>query len=114
MNLTIDEALKAKCPKTALGCVSAQVEAPVSPPALIAELNGCEQGILRLREPRAMLESPQILATRPAYKALRKDPARYRGSAEPPLRRIIAGKGLPRINARVDIIKLRYVRSCMP
>jgi len=114
MNLTIDEALKAKCPKTSLGCVSAQVEAPISPPALIAELNGCEQAILSLLEPRVVLESPQILATRAAYKALGKDPARYRGSAEALLRRIIAGKGLPRINAVVDIINLVSVESRLP
>src|SRR5712671_630355 len=111
MNLTIDEALKAKCPKTALGCVSAQVEAPPSPPALIAELNNCEQSVLRLPEPRAVLESPQILATRAAYKALGKDPARYRGSAEALIRRVIAGKGLPRINSVVDIINLVSVKS---
>ena len=114
MHLTIDHALKAKCPKTALGCVSAQVEAPPSPPALIAELNNCEQAILRLPEPRAVLESPQILATRAAYKALGKDPARYRGSAEALLRRVIAGKGLPRINAVVDIINLVSVESRLP
>jgi DNA/RNA-binding domain of Phe-tRNA-synthetase-like protein len=111
MRLMIDDALRAKCPKTALGCVSAQVEAPVSPPALIAELDKCEQAILQLPEPRAVLESPQILATRAAYKALGKDPARYRGSAEALLRRVIAGKGLPRINAVVDIINLVSVES---
>jgi len=98
MNLTIDDALRSKCPKVALGCVTAQVEASVSPEALIAELNNCEQTILRLAEPRSVLESPQILATRAAYKALGKDPARYRGSAEALLRRVLAGKGLPRIN----------------
>src|SRR5260221_6243366 len=114
MNLTIDEALKAKCPKTSLGCVSAQVEAPISPRALIAELNGCEEGILRLPEPRTVVESPQILATRAAYKALGKAPARYRGSAEALLRRVIAGKGLPRINAVVDIINLVSVESRLP
>ena len=114
MNLTIDEALKAKCPKTSLGSVSAQVEAPVSPPALIADLNNCEQAILRLPEPRSVLESPQILATRAAYKALGKDPTRYRGSAEALQRRIIAGKGLPRINAVVDIINLVSVESRLP
>jgi DNA/RNA-binding domain of Phe-tRNA-synthetase-like protein len=114
MHLTIDDALKAKCPKTALGCVSAQVEAPPSPPALISELNNCEQAILKLAEPRAVLESPQILATRAAYKALGKDPARYRGSAEALLRRVIAGKGLPRINAVVDIINLVSVESRLP
>jgi DNA/RNA-binding domain of Phe-tRNA-synthetase-like protein len=111
MDLTIDDALKAKCPETALGCVSAQVEATPSPHALIAELNNCEQEILRLPEPRAVLESPQILATRTAYRALGKDPARYRGSAEALLRRVIARKGLPRINAVVDIINLVSVES---
>jgi len=111
MHLTIDEALKAKCPKAALGCVSAQVDALASPEPLIAELNNSEQAILRLQEPRAVLESPQILATRAAYKVLGKDPARYRGSAEALLRRVIAGKGLPRINAVVDIINLVSVES---
>jgi DNA/RNA-binding domain of Phe-tRNA-synthetase-like protein len=114
MNLTIDDALKAKCPRVALGCVTASVEAPASPEALIAELNACEQAILRLPEPRAVLESPPILATRLAYKALGKDPARYRGSAEALLRRAIAGRGLPRINAVVDIINLVSVESRLP
>jgi len=114
MNLKIDDALRSKCPRVALGCVTAQVEAPASPEALIAELNSCEQAILRLAEPRSVLESPQILATRAAYKALGKDPARYRGSAEALLRRVIAGKSLPRINAVVDIINLVSVESRLP
>jgi DNA/RNA-binding domain of Phe-tRNA-synthetase-like protein len=114
MNLTIDDALRSKCPRVTLGCVTAHVEAPPSPEALIAELNNCEQTILRVREPRSVLESPQILATRLAYKALGKDPARYRGSAEALLRRVIAGKGLPRINAVVDIINLVSAESRLP
>jgi DNA/RNA-binding domain of Phe-tRNA-synthetase-like protein len=112
--VTIDAMLQAKCPKVALGCVTARVEAPESPEALIEELNVCERAIMRLPEPRAVLESPQILATRAAYKALGKDPARYRGSAEALLRRVIAGKGLPRINAVVDIINLVSVESRLP
>jgi len=114
VNVTIDAELKRKCPKAALGCVTAQVESPASPEALIAELQSCEQAILRLPEPRSVLESPQILATRAAYKALGKDPARYRGSAEALLRRVIAGKGLPQINAVVDIINLVSVESRLP
>jgi len=94
--------------------VTARVEAPGSPPELIAELKNCEQAILRLPEPRAVLESPQILATRAAYKALGKDPARYRGSAEALVRRVIAGKGMPQINAVVDIINLVSVESRLP
>jgi DNA/RNA-binding domain of Phe-tRNA-synthetase-like protein len=114
MQITIDEPLRKKCPKVALGCVSAQVEAPASPPALISELDARQQAILSLPEPRSVLESSQILATRAAYKALGKDPARYRGSAEALLRRIIAGKKLPRINTVVDIINLVSVESRLP
>lgn len=114
IDVAIDGALRAKCPRVALGCVRAQVEAASSPEALIAELNACERSILSLPEPRAVLESPQILATRAAYKALGKDPARYRGSAEALLRRVIAGKGLPRINAVVDIINLVSIESRLP
>lgn len=110
----IDQELGIKCPRVALGCLTASVEAPGSPAELIEELKNCEQAILRLPEPRAVLESPQILATRAAYKALGKDPARYRGSAEALVRRVIAGKSLPQINAVVDIINLVSVESRLP
>src|SRR5712692_7821159 len=110
----VDKELKDKCPRVALGCVTVRVAAPASPPALIAELKNWEQATLRLPEPRAVLESPQILATRSAYKALGKDPARYRGSAEALLRRVISGKGLPQINAVVDVMNLVSVESRLP
>jgi DNA/RNA-binding domain of Phe-tRNA-synthetase-like protein len=114
MRVTIDAELKAKCPMVALGCVTAHVEAPASPSALIEELRGCEQKILQLPEPRAVLESTQITRTRAGYKALGKDPARYRGSAEALLRRVIAGKGLPQISVVVDVINLVSVESRLP
>jgi DNA/RNA-binding domain of Phe-tRNA-synthetase-like protein len=70
--------------------------------------------IWKLPESRVVLESPQIVRTRAAYKALGKDPARYRGSAEALLRRVIAGKGLPQINVVVDVINLVSVESRLP
>ena len=111
MRATIDEALQRKCPRTALGCVTAQVEAAAAPPELIAEMRARVDEILKLPYPRGVLESGGITATRAAYKALGKDPARYRGSAEALLRRVIAGKGLPQINAVVDVINLVSVES---
>src|ERR1700687_634368 len=114
MRVTIDEALKAKCPRTALGCVTAQVEAQVSPGALIEEMQARVVEVLKLPEQRVVLESPQVIATRAAYKALGTAPARYRGSAEPLLRLVIAGKGLPQINAVVDVINLASVESRLP
>src|SRR6266852_1730621 len=71
-------------------------------------------GHFALPEPRAVLVSLEVLATRSAYKALGKDPARYRGSAEARLRRVISGKGLPQINAVVDVMNLVSVESRLP
>ena len=111
MKVSIDARLRSKCPRVALGCISVEIEAGSAPDGLLQELRDCEQRILSSPEPRAVLESPQILATRAAYKAFGKDPARYRGSAEALIRRVIAGKGLPQINAVVDIINLVSVDS---
>ncbi len=112
--ITIDPELKKKCPGTALGCVVADVETAETPAELSEELRLREEEILRLPEPRIILESAQIVSTRAAYKALGKDPARYRGSAEALLRRVLAGKGLPRINSVVDVINLVSVESRLP
>ncbi len=114
MNVTIDPKLKTKCPRTALGCVTARVEAGASPAALLEEMKARETEIQKLPFPRGVLESPQIVAARAAYKALGKDPARYRGSAEALLRRVVAGKGLPQINSVVDVINLVSVESRLP
>jgi DNA/RNA-binding domain of Phe-tRNA-synthetase-like protein len=114
MKVTIDVKLKAKCPRTALACVTARVQPGASPVPLLAEMNQRELEIQELPFPRGVLESPQVEATRKACKALGKDPARYRGSAEALLRRIVAGKGLPQVNSVVDAINLVSVESRLP
>lgn len=114
MNILIDAGLKKKCPRTALGCVTARVELGASPVALLGEMNQRELEIQELPFPRGVLESPQVETVRKAYKSLGKDPARYRGSAEALLRRIVAGKGFPQINVVVDVINLVSVESRLP
>jgi DNA/RNA-binding domain of Phe-tRNA-synthetase-like protein len=113
-NLTIDPGLKLKCPRATLGFLTARVTVKETPPGLSEQMRAREMEILNLPEPRAVLESPKILATRAGYKALGKDPARYRGSAEALLRRIISGKGLPQINSVVDVINFLSVESRLP
>ncbi len=113
-NLTIDPGLKLKCPHAALGFLTARVVTGETPFELLEEMRVRETEILQLPEPRTILESPKILATRAGYKALGKDPARYRGSSEALLRRIISGKGFPQINTVVDIINLVSVESRLP
>ena len=114
MNIKIDADLKKKCPGTALGCLTAHVQPGSSPVALLAEMNQRELEIQELPYPRGVLESPQVETTRKAYKALGKDPARYRGSAEALLRRIVAGKGFPQVDVVVDVINLVSVESRLP
>jgi DNA/RNA-binding domain of Phe-tRNA-synthetase-like protein len=114
MKITIDPKLKAKCPRTALACVTARVETGPTPAALLGEMKLRESEIQKLPFPRGVLAAPRVEATRAAYKALGKDPARYRGSAEALLRRMVAGKGLPQINSVVDVINLVSVESRLP
>ena len=114
MTVTIDADLKKKCPRTSLGCLTARVRVHPSPVALLAEMNQRELEIQELPFPRGVLESLQVESVRRAYKALGKDPARYRGSAEALLRRIVAGKGFPQINTVVDVINLVSVESRLP
>ena len=54
---------------------------------------------------------PAVAATRRLYKALGKDPNRYRVASEALCRRVIRGLGLYRINALVDIINLVSLKS---
>ena len=106
--------LKVKCPNAALGCVDANVQTGATPAGLDEALRAYEERIAKLPEPRAVLEAAAIIATRAGYKALGKDPARYRGSAEALLRRLIAAKGMPRINNVVDVINLVSMESRLP
>ena len=111
MKLSIDAAMKKKCPSVALGLVTGRVRTADSSLELLGELYSCEAAILKSVDPRALLDAPAISATRIGYRALGKDPARYRGSAEALLRRIISGKHFPNINCVVDIINLVSVES---
>lgn len=52
---------------------------------------------------------PSILATRTIYRALGKDPSRYRPSGEALVRRVLQGKELYQINTAVDLINLASI-----
>jgi len=114
VKIQIEPELKKKCSRTALGCLTARVQPDASAVSLLGEMNQRELEIQELPFPRGVLESPQVESVRKAYKSLGKDPARYRGSAEALLRRIVAGKGFPQINAVVDVINLVSVESRLP
>src|SRR5260370_6142186 len=91
LKVNIDAALKKKCPRTALACITARVEAGASPEALLNEMKARETDIQRLPFPRCVLAAPQVESTRLAYKALGNDTLPCRGSSSALLRRTVAG-----------------------
>jgi DNA/RNA-binding domain of Phe-tRNA-synthetase-like protein len=111
MNLTIDDRIQTAAPKLALGVLSAAVQVREQDPELKAEL---DRAVERLQQELAGVDLaglPQLRALRRFYRALGKDPTRYRGSSEALLRRIVQGKGLYHINSVVDITNLTSIET---
>jgi len=109
--ISIQPALKALVPNLDLGCVSANVTVEKHSEALWREIDHHLAHLTATIKPEQTNTLPQIAAMRGAYKALGKDPSRYRGSAEALLRRVLSGKGLYQINSVVDINNLVSLES---
>lgn len=95
----------------ALGCVQCAVTVAERDDALDRALAAEVARWEALLAGTPVAEVPPIAAARRAYKALGKDPSRYRVSSEALVRRIGQGKGLYRINTVVDTNNLVSLRS---
>lgn len=98
-------------PTTSLGVIEAKITYKKNDKALKElminfseefQANNCIENIAQI---------PTIKATRTAYKAFGKEPARYRVSSEALLRRTVQGKGLYFINNVVDVNNLVSIES---
>jgi DNA/RNA-binding domain of Phe-tRNA-synthetase-like protein len=114
VSISIHADIKRVIPALALGCVTADVIAEKHNEALWQEINRHLAHLASTIKPEQISAIPQVAAMRNAYKALGKDPSRYRGSAEALLRRVLAGKGLYQINNVVDINNLVSLESFQP
>jgi DNA/RNA-binding domain of Phe-tRNA-synthetase-like protein len=112
--ISIQPALRTLVPNLALGCVSARVSVEKHNESLWHEIDQHLAHLTATIKPDQIHTVPQIAAMRSAYKALGKDPSRYRGSAEALLRRVLQGKGLYQINSVVDINNLVSLESLNP
>lgn len=106
VNISISEKLKSRCPKLRLGCIEANVIVEETVGALTSEIENQIRQIRQSLVIENISKIPTINASRKAYKACGKDPARYRLSAEALLRRLVSGKGLYQINNVVDQLNL--------
>lgn len=111
ISVTIDENIKGKHEKAALGCLQCRVKVEKSSKELLSEIErSCEdiQDSMKLAD---IVLLPRINDSRVCYKALGKDPRRYRNSSEAMLRRVIQGKGLYHINNVVEVNNLVSVKE---
>jgi len=104
--ITINNDLKAVAPNLALGIVHALVRVQKRNDELWHKLKGCGRKVSRNLRLEKLGSKPELAALRKAYQALGKDPARYRGSAEALIRRLIQGKDLYQVNNVVDVNNL--------
>ncbi len=109
--ITIDEKVKTACPNLTLGLIYCEVTNSAHCEDLWSEIAvaDCEFKVKYTIE--QINKIPSIKATRDAYKALGKDPNRYRPSAEALCRRILRDLPLYQINTLVDLINLVSIRT---
>ncbi|MCF8304263.1 MAG: hypothetical protein K9I94_13385 [Bacteroidales bacterium] len=110
-HITIDTELKEKIEHITLGCISTYVKIGKSPEALIDELKHLGTIVQDKYAIENIAQIPAIKNTREAYKALGKQPSRYRVSSEALHRRLVQGKGLYFINNAVDITNYMSIKS---
>jgi DNA/RNA-binding domain of Phe-tRNA-synthetase-like protein len=111
LTITIDEKVKAACPVLTLGLIYCEVTNTEHSEGLWNEIAAADREFKAAYTIEQINKIPAIKATRDAYKALGKDPNRYRPSAEALCRRILRDLPLYQINTLVDLINLVSIRT---
>ena len=111
MQIIISDEILKICPLLTLGIVQAMVTNSPTSQLLSDEMASLETGFRQDYTLDQLNKRPAILATRLAYKALGKEPGRYRPSAEALCRRILREIPLYRVDTLVDIINIVSVKT---
>jgi|SRR5579864_107614 len=116
IELTIDPQIRAIAPSLAVGVVQCDAAVSDSPEALWKDIEHTCSEIKQACFANALaqhgfFQAIEFSALRNLVRCLGKDPARYRGSAEALLRRVMQGKGLYRINCVVEVNNLVSLES---
>ena len=111
MEIIIEDIIKSIAPQLHVITIEADVVNSETPDAFWDELTAESNHVASMFEISDINKRPGIAATRAAYKALGKEPNRYRPSSEALCRRAVKGMELYRINTLVDIINLISMRS---
>ena len=109
--IRLDSQLKEKVPGYCVAVMSFDMSVMPTQEPLKEEMNRLEQDIMQQLTLETLLKEPRIVAARAGFKALGKDPSRYRLSCEALLRRLIKGNGLYFVNNAVDIGNVLSART---
>ncbi|MDE7159804.1 MAG: hypothetical protein K2O24_03020 [Muribaculaceae bacterium] len=101
-NIIISEEIRNVVPGYRMVYIEADVANGPVTPELIAEMDRICADVTAGLEIPDINRRPPIAATRAAYKALGKDPNRYRPSQEQLMRRLLKGQGLYHVDTLVD------------
>ena len=112
--IIIDERIKNVCPELKIGLIKARVDNVETSAELWAEIEREAAAIVGKYELLEVNKRPAVAQTRALYRALGKDPNRYRVASEALCRRVIRGLGLYRIDTLVDLINLVSIKSGYP
>ncbi len=110
MDIIISEEIKEACPQLCIAVIEAQVTNSEHNDDLWTEIYEEEKILSEKFSPESLKLRSGIEATRKVYKALGKDPSRYRPSNEALVRRFLQGKHLYEISTLVDINNLASIR----
>ncbi len=111
IELSIGEDITQAGISVTLGWIDARVDVRSADQELGQALDQARERRLADLDGRPASTVPRVIAARRAYKALGKDPARYRPAAEALIRRLVQGKGLYRVNNVVDVNNLLSISS---
>lgn len=109
--ISVSEKIKNACPDFRGAAIFAEVENTEFSKELWDEIERFSAEYRSRYTTDSIKDMVAINATRKAYKALGKDPSRYRPSSEALCRRILKGMELYRIDTLVDLINLVSIAS---
>ena len=103
INIIVSPEVSTAAPGLKIVRLQADVVSGPTPSGLSAEMDCLASKIVSEYAIGDINKRPGIAATRAAYKAMGKDPNRYRPSQEQMMRRIVSGKNLYTISNLVDV-----------
>lgn len=109
--IKIESELLHKLPSLTLGCLEATINIEPSSKELLEWIEQQLENIRISLTPESIRQVGTVKATKDAYRALGKDPNRYRPAAEALMRRIANGKELYQISNAVDILNYISIKT---